>query len=71
MATRPVGTVYPRARGKCVTMLNEVIEDLIDAVTQCWICEGTFPTKEAREQLSYLWKAIHEYSGDVIKFHKY
>ena len=77
MATRPVGTIYPRARGKHITMLNNVVDDLIEGVVQCWLCgEGpagseSYVERTDQEWLAHLWKIVHEYSGKVIKYHKY
>ncbi len=72
MATRPVGTVYPKARGREVQVLNIVIVDIIEAAVQCWFCDAKkeFPKTE-KEQHGYVWKIIRAYADSVIKFHKY
>jgi len=76
MAKTQVGLTYPRARGKHIQALNIAIDELIDAVIQCWMCnsETPFPKTHmpnSRAAMSYVWKAIHSYSGKVIKYHKY
>lgn len=72
MATRPVGTVYPKARGRQVKVLNDVIVDIINAVVQCYFCDKdeVFP-ESPLEQYGYVWKKIEGYAGKVIKFHRY
>lgn len=72
MATRPVGTIYPRARGKRFTVLNQVVDDIIEAVVQCNFCDPdeTFPETE-REQHAYVWRKVRDYASKVIKYHKY
>jgi len=72
MATRPVGTIYPRARGKQIQVLNIVVVDIIEAVVQCYFCDAkeVFP-KTQFEQHAYVWKKIRGYADKVIKHHLY
>lgn len=72
MATRPVGTIYPRARGHHVRVLNMVMDDLIEAIVQCWFCDRDLPfPKTERERHAYVWKAVREYADKVIKYQRY
>ena len=72
MATRPVGTVYPKARGKQFQVLNAVTEDIIEAVVQLKFCDRSFKfPKDEHAQHGYVWKFIKSYADSVIKFHKY
>jgi len=74
MATRPVGTVYPRARGRQIQVLNIVAFDIIEAVVQIKFCdreESEKWPKTEKEQHGYVWKAVKDYADKVIKYHKY
>lgn len=72
MAKTHTGLIYPKARGKELQVLNLVIEDLIEAIVQCWFCDAKerFP-KDERAQHGYVWKKVHYYSGKVIAHQKY
>lgn len=72
MATRPVGTVYPKARGRQIQVLNIVAYDIIEAIVQIKFCDRDekWPKTE-KEQHGYVWKAVRKYADQVIKHHKY
>lgn len=72
MAKTHTGLIYPRARGKECQTLNVVVDDLVEAIVQCWFCDKDKPfPKGERERHAYVWKAVKQYATNVVKYHKY
>jgi len=72
MATKPVGTIYPKARGPAVLVLNCVASDIIEAIVQLHFCDKNDPfPKNDHDQHAYVWTRVRDYCNKVIKHHKY